>query len=36
MKMLQWPLLNRIPARAVALGIRPEHVHTPEAPPAAA
>jgi 2-polyprenyl-6-methoxyphenol hydroxylase-like FAD-dependent oxidoreductase len=32
MKMLQWPLLNRIPARAIALGIRPEHIRTPEAP----
>jgi hypothetical protein len=36
MKVLQWPLLNRIPARAIALGIRPEHVHTAEAPPTAA
>ncbi len=32
MKMMQWPLLNRIPARAIALGIRPEHIRTPEAP----
>jgi 2-polyprenyl-6-methoxyphenol hydroxylase-like FAD-dependent oxidoreductase len=32
MRMLQWPLLRRIPARVMALGIRPEHVHTPEAP----
>ncbi len=32
MKMLQWPLLNQIPARAIALGIRPEHIKTPEAP----
>ena len=31
MRMLQWPLLRRIPARVMALGIRPEHVHTPEA-----
>ncbi len=30
MRMLQWPLLNRIPARVIALGIRPEHIHTPE------
>jgi 2-polyprenyl-6-methoxyphenol hydroxylase-like FAD-dependent oxidoreductase len=30
MKMLQWPLLNRIPARVLALGIRPEHIRTPE------
>jgi hypothetical protein len=27
------PLLQRIPARLVGLGIRPEHVHTPEAAP---
>jgi 2-polyprenyl-6-methoxyphenol hydroxylase-like FAD-dependent oxidoreductase len=27
MKMLQWPLLRRIPARLLALGVRPEHVH---------
>ncbi|MGH6726113.1 MAG: FAD-dependent oxidoreductase [Pseudolabrys sp.] len=31
MRMLQWPLLRRIPARVMALGIRPEHIHTPEA-----
>jgi 2-polyprenyl-6-methoxyphenol hydroxylase-like FAD-dependent oxidoreductase len=30
MKILQWPLLNRIPARVMALGIRPEHIRTPE------
>jgi 2-polyprenyl-6-methoxyphenol hydroxylase-like FAD-dependent oxidoreductase len=30
MKMLQWPLLNRIPARVLALGLRPEHIGTPE------
>jgi 2-polyprenyl-6-methoxyphenol hydroxylase-like FAD-dependent oxidoreductase len=30
MRMLQWPLLNRIPARVIALGIRPEHIRTPE------
>jgi 2-polyprenyl-6-methoxyphenol hydroxylase-like FAD-dependent oxidoreductase len=30
-KMLQWPLLRRIPGRVLALGIRPEHVRTPEA-----
>jgi 2-polyprenyl-6-methoxyphenol hydroxylase-like FAD-dependent oxidoreductase len=30
MKMLQWPLLNRIPARALALGVRPEHIRTPD------
>jgi 2-polyprenyl-6-methoxyphenol hydroxylase-like FAD-dependent oxidoreductase len=34
MKMIQWPLLRRIPGRVVALGIRPEHVHTPEMAPA--
>jgi 2-polyprenyl-6-methoxyphenol hydroxylase-like FAD-dependent oxidoreductase len=33
MKMMQWPLLRRIPGRVVALGIRPEHVHTPEMAP---
>jgi 2-polyprenyl-6-methoxyphenol hydroxylase-like FAD-dependent oxidoreductase len=31
MKMLQWPLLRRIPARVLALGVRPEHIRTPEA-----
>ena len=31
MRMLQWPLLNRIPARVMANGVRPEHVHTPQA-----
>jgi 2-polyprenyl-6-methoxyphenol hydroxylase-like FAD-dependent oxidoreductase len=30
MKLLQWPLLRRIPGRVLALGVRPEHVHTPE------
>jgi 2-polyprenyl-6-methoxyphenol hydroxylase-like FAD-dependent oxidoreductase len=30
MKMLQWPLLRRIPGRVMAVGIRPEHIHTPE------
>jgi hypothetical protein len=33
-KMMQWPLLRRIPGRVLALGIRPEHVHTPEMVPA--
>ena len=28
-KMMQWPLLNRLPARLLALGFRPEHVRTP-------
>jgi 2-polyprenyl-6-methoxyphenol hydroxylase-like FAD-dependent oxidoreductase len=31
LKLLQrWPWLRRIPARIVGLGLRPEHVHTPE------
>src|SRR5262245_11324047 len=30
MKMVQWPLLRRIPGRLLALGVRPEHIHTPE------
>ncbi|MGI8527081.1 MAG: FAD-dependent monooxygenase [Pseudolabrys sp.] len=30
MKMLQWPLLRRIPGRMIALGVRPEHIRTPE------
>ena len=33
MKMLQWPLLRRIPGRLLALGIRPEHVRTRELAP---
>jgi 2-polyprenyl-6-methoxyphenol hydroxylase-like FAD-dependent oxidoreductase len=28
-----FPVLRRIPARLIGLGIRPEHVHTPEAAP---
>ncbi len=33
LKMLNWfPLLQRLPARVIGMGIRPEHVHTPEAP----
>jgi 2-polyprenyl-6-methoxyphenol hydroxylase-like FAD-dependent oxidoreductase len=31
MKMTQWPLLQRIPGRLLAFGVRPEHVHTPTA-----
>ncbi len=32
LKLLRrWPILRRIPARLVGLGIRPEHVKTPEA-----
>jgi len=30
MKVLQWPLLRRIPGRLLALGVRPEHIHTPD------
>ena len=28
MKILRWPLLRRIPGRLLALGVRPEHIHT--------
>jgi 2-polyprenyl-6-methoxyphenol hydroxylase-like FAD-dependent oxidoreductase len=28
--MQRWPLLQRIPARALGLGVRPEHIRTPE------
>ena len=28
-KLMQWPLLNRLPGRFLALGVRPEHVTTP-------
>jgi 2-polyprenyl-6-methoxyphenol hydroxylase-like FAD-dependent oxidoreductase len=28
--MARWPLLRRIPARLLGLGVRPEHVHAPE------
>jgi 2-polyprenyl-6-methoxyphenol hydroxylase-like FAD-dependent oxidoreductase len=32
-KLLNWvPWLRRIPARLLGLGVRPEHVRTPEAP----
>ncbi len=30
MRMLQWPLLRRIPGRVIAVGVRPEHIRTPE------
>jgi len=30
--MRRWPILRRIPARAIGLGFRPEHVQTPQAP----
>jgi 2-polyprenyl-6-methoxyphenol hydroxylase-like FAD-dependent oxidoreductase len=30
-KLLDWfPVLQRIPARLIGMGVRPEHVHTPE------
>jgi 2-polyprenyl-6-methoxyphenol hydroxylase-like FAD-dependent oxidoreductase len=33
-KFLQWfPVLQRWPARLVGMGVRPEHIHTPEAAP---
>ena len=33
LELLQtWPWLQRLPARAIGLGIRPEHVHSPERP----
>lgn len=31
LKMMQWPLLRRIPGRLLALGVRPEHIHAPAA-----
>jgi len=32
MRLLQWfPVLRRIPARIVGVGIRPEHVRVPKA-----
>ena len=31
MRLIQWfPALRRIPARLVGLGVRPEHIQTPE------
>jgi 2-polyprenyl-6-methoxyphenol hydroxylase-like FAD-dependent oxidoreductase len=31
-KFLNWfPVLRRIPARLIGMGVRPEHIHTPEA-----
>ena len=31
MRLIQWfPVLRRIPARILGLGVRPEHIHTPE------
>jgi 2-polyprenyl-6-methoxyphenol hydroxylase-like FAD-dependent oxidoreductase len=36
-RLLGWfPVLRRIPARLVGIGIRPEHIHTPEILPRAA
>src|SRR5258708_20039405 len=29
----RWPLLQRIPARLIGMGFRPEHVKTPDAHP---
>jgi hypothetical protein len=34
--MARFALLRRIPARLVGMGVRPEHVHTPDAHAAAA
>jgi 2-polyprenyl-6-methoxyphenol hydroxylase-like FAD-dependent oxidoreductase len=31
MKMTQWPLLQRLPGRLLAFGVRPEHVNSPTA-----
>jgi 2-polyprenyl-6-methoxyphenol hydroxylase-like FAD-dependent oxidoreductase len=31
MKMMQLPLLRRIPGRLLAFGVRPEHIHSPPA-----
>lgn len=33
MKVLQWPLFRRIPGRVLALGVRPEHIRTPDLAP---
>ncbi|MBV8791262.1 MAG: FAD-dependent oxidoreductase [Pseudolabrys sp.] len=30
MRLLQWPLLRRLPGRLIAVGVRPEHIQTPE------
>jgi hypothetical protein len=33
LRLLQWfPVLRRLPARLIALGVRPEHVHTGHTP----
>jgi 2-polyprenyl-6-methoxyphenol hydroxylase-like FAD-dependent oxidoreductase len=31
LKIMQWPLLRRLPGRLFGLGIRPEHIATPQA-----
>jgi len=31
MKIMQWPLLRRLPGRLLALGVRPEHIQSPAA-----
>jgi hypothetical protein len=29
LRLMQWlPFLRRVPARVIAMGVRPEHVHT--------
>ncbi len=33
LKVMQWPLLRRIPGRLLAFGVRPEHIHAPKNPP---
>ncbi len=31
-RLLDWfPVLQRIPARVIGIGVRPEHIHTPDA-----
>ena len=33
-KLLYWlPVLRRLPARVIGMGVRPEHVRTPEVGP---
>ena len=37
MQLLDWfPSLRGIPARVIGIGVRPEHVHTPEVTPRSA
>jgi len=33
LKIMQWPLLRRLPGRLLALGVRPEHIQSPAASP---